>query len=62
MLVARSIVDLNLNLLVIDVLGAAEDVEHSRLVILSELVLQEVRDEARLTYRRVTDKHELELL
>ena len=62
MLVARGIVDLNLNLLVIDVLGAAEDIEDSRLVILSELVLQEVRDEAGLTYRGVTDKHEFELL
>ena len=62
MLVARSIVDLNLNLLAIDVLGAAEDVEDSRLVFIGERVLQEVRDEAGLTYRGVADEHELELL
>ena len=46
MLVARCIVYLNLYLLAVDVLGAAEDVEDSRLVIITELVLQEVRDEA----------------
>ena len=46
MLVAGSIVNFNLYLLAIDVLGAAEDVEDSRLVIITELVLQESRDEA----------------
>ena len=62
MLVAGSIVNFNLYLLAIDVLGAAEDVEDSRLVIITELVLQEVRDEAWLAYRGVADKHQLELL
>ena len=46
MLVARGIVYFNLYLLAVDVLGAAEDVEDSWLVIITELVLQEVRDEA----------------
>ena len=62
MLVARCIVYLNLYLLAVDVLGAAEDVEDSRLVLISERVLQEVRDEAGLTYRGVANEHELELL
>ena len=62
MLVARGIVYFNLYLLAVDVLGAAEDVEDSWLVIITELVLQEVRDEAGFTYRGVADEHELELL
>ena len=62
MLVARSIVNFHLHLLAIDILVAAEDVEDSRLIIISELVFQEVRDEARLTYIGVPDEHDLELL
>ena len=62
MLIARSIVNLNLHLLAIDVFGAAEHVEDSRFVIIGELVFKEVRDKAGLTYRGVTDKHEFELL
>lgn len=62
MLVARSIVNFHLHLLAIDILVTAEDVEDSRLIIISELVFQEVRDEARLTYIGVPDEHDLELL
>ena len=62
MLVARRIVNFNLHLLAINVLVTPEDVEDSRLVIIIELVFQEVRDEAGLTHRGITDKHELELL
>ena len=62
MLVAGSIVNFNLYLLAIDVLDAAEDIENSRFIIISKLVLQEVRDKAGLAHRGVTDKHQLELL
>ena len=62
MLVARSIVNFHLHLLAIDILVTAEDVEDSRLIIIIELVFQEVRDEARLTYIGVPDEHDLELL
>ena len=62
MLVAGSIVNFNLYLLAIDVLDAAEDIENSRFIIISKLVLQEVSDKAGLAHRGVTDKHQLELL
>ena len=62
MLVARSIVNFPPHLLAIDILVTAKDVEDSRLIIIIELVFQEVRDEARLTYIGVPDEHDLELL
>ena len=58
--VARRILNLQLYLAVTDHFRALEDIEHSRLVVLGELILEVVRDQARLADRGVTAKHQLQ--
>ena len=62
MIVARRIVNLNINFLATDVLYTFIDVEDSRLVFVIEQVVQVVCDQRRLANRGVADKYELEAL
>ena len=62
MFISARIVDLELNLLLLDVLGASVDIEHGRLVILLEFVLKVVFNEAGLADGGVADEHNFDLL
>lgn len=60
--ISARIVDLELNLLLLDVLGASEDIEHGRLVIVCENVLEVVFNEAGLADGGVADEHNFDHL
>ena len=62
MLVAGSIMDLNLNSFPLDVLGATVNIKNSWLVSIGKRVLQIVCDEGGLTDLGVPDEHHLEML
>ena len=62
MFISARIVDLELNLLLLDVLGASVDIKHGRLVILLEFVLKVVFNEAGLADGGVADEHNFDLL
>ena len=58
MIVSARVMDLDIDLDFLDVLGTAEDIKHGRLVILREAILQVVAYEARFADRSVADKHD----
>ena len=60
MLVAASIMDLNVDLLFLDVLDASVDVEHGGLVLLREVVLQIVANQASLTNGRIANQYDFD--
>ena len=58
MIISTRVMDLDIDLDFLDVLGTAEDIKHGRLVILREAILQVVAYEARFADRSVADKHD----
>ena len=60
MWVAAIVVDLKLNLLLFELLGASEYVKHIRLVSLVENLLLVIHDQTGLTHSGVTDQNELD--
>jgi len=62
MWVAAIVVDLKLNLLLFELLGASEYVKHIRLVSLVENLLLVIHDQTGLTHGTVTDKDKLDRL
>ena len=62
MLISAGVMDLDLDLLFLDVFGAAEDIEDCRLVVFGEAILQVVANQAGFTDRSVANEHDFNLL
>ena len=60
MLVAARIMDLDVDLLFLDVLDASIDVEHGGLVLLREVVLQIVANQAGLSNGRIANQNDFD--
>ena len=59
--ITASVVDLEVDLLLVDALGSRVHIKHSWLIVLSKGVMQVVGDEARFADTSITDEHELQL-
>ena len=62
MLISAGVMDLDLDLLFLDIFGAAEDIENCWLVVFGEAILQVVANQAGFADRSVANEHDLNLL
>ena len=60
--ISTRIVDLDLYLTTFDVLGAPVHIQHGRLVLLRELIMEIVANQARFTYGCISHENHLDLL